>query len=156
MAPLFCSVTVLALLFLIASCYVPEVEEEWSRYIQWVPFDSSLRMAKKLKKPIFLLFYKENCPACRALSQDFRDSPAIEMLSKHFVMTKATDEQDTNSKYYPPYYPRLLFLDAEGAVMPIGVEDAEFQHFYSTGSAVTGGMVAALRRAGIDIHDPPY
>jgi protein-disulfide reductase (glutathione) len=121
-----------------------------SNAISWVPWEKAVETATRLDKPIMLVVHKTWCAACKMLRQKFVSSPEIEVLSRHFVMADAEDDDEpTDEKYSPQgsYSPRIMFLRSDGSVSEVVNEfsDPAHLHFFGTAEEVVRGMLAALR-----------
>lgn len=121
-----------------------------SKVITWVPWAKTVETAKKLDKPVMMVVHKSWCPACKQLRQKFMTSPEIEILSEHFVMANAEDDDEPADEMYSPqggYSPRIMFLNSDGTVSPVVNDrsDPAHLHFYGTTEEVVRGMLSALR-----------
>jgi thioredoxin-related protein len=57
--------------------------------LQWVEYSKALQVAKEKDKPVLLYFYRDGCPYCKILSEQyFTDRDIGRMMKEGFVLTK--------------------------------------------------------------------
>ncbi|XP_021938575.1 thioredoxin domain-containing protein 12-like isoform X2 [Zootermopsis nevadensis] len=79
----------------------------------WFSLKEGLERARNNNKPLMLIIHKTWCGACKALKSQFSASKEIEVLSSHFVMVNAEDDEEPKDEQYFPdggYVPRILFV----------------------------------------------
>jgi thiol-disulfide isomerase/thioredoxin len=120
--------------------------------IKWQPYEQGLAMAKKVNKPVCLIFYTEWCPHCTNYSKIFHNAKVVE-YTKRFVMIRIDmDKHSVLSKKYAPdgqYIPRTFFLSPTGTLDP-SIHEARdrYKYFYDehTPAALLVGMSQALQK----------
>lgn len=128
---------------------------QWnSEHIEWQSYKSAMSSRSETGKPMFLLFHKSWCPACKALERHVAESMAIEVLSEHFLMVSILDDEDTGAKEYSPqglYYPRILFAHSNGTVLKDVVNDQHHEpghdHYFADADCIVTAMKKTLRQA---------
>lgn len=100
--------------------------------IKWAKdFETGIKEATKVNKPILFVFSRHSCHYCKVLDETtFQDEEVIEALNKDFVsIISYTDENDyTPRELWRPGTPTLWFLkpDGEPLFQPlVGAVDAE-------------------------------
>ena len=87
--------------------------------IAWQNYSAGLQMAKRLNKPLLLVFYADWCPTCHAYQPIFEDKRLV-ALSKQFVMVRVNSDEhpEINKAYIPAeeweYVPRTFALSPGG------------------------------------------
>lgn len=73
----------LLVVFLSNNAYCAEVT------LQWVEYSKVFQTAKEKDKPVLLYFYRDGCPYCKILSEQyFTDRDIERMMKEGFVLTK--------------------------------------------------------------------
>ena len=100
--------------------------------IKWAnDFESGIKEATKVNKPVLFVFSRHSCHYCKVLDETtFQDEKVIEALNKDFIsIISYTDENDyTPRELWRPGTPTLWFLkpDGEPLFQPlVGAVDAE-------------------------------
>jgi thiol-disulfide isomerase/thioredoxin len=121
----------------IGGCGVPAADAggDWNdALIQWRPYEEGIAAAKKLGKPICLIFYTEWCPHCANYSRVFHDARVVDR-AKQFVMIRVDKDRNPElSRRYAPdgeYIPRTFFLSPQGELDPsIRAPRETYRYFY--------------------------
>jgi len=104
---------ILAVMLLVSSSFASEIN--WAK-----DFDSGIKDASKLDKPVLFVFSRHSCKYCVILDETtFKDKKVIEALNKDFVsIVSYTDENDyTPKELWRPGTPALWFLLPNGEPM---------------------------------------
>lgn len=115
---------ILAVLIITSSLTASEIK--WAK-----DFQSGIKEATKINKPVLFVFSRHSCHYCKVLDETtFQDEKVIESLNKDFVsIISYTDENDyTPRELWRPGTPTLWFLkpDGEPLFQPlVGAVDAE-------------------------------
>ena len=118
----------------------------WNDNIDWVSdMDSFKQKISESGKPGMLVIHKSWCGACKALKPKFAESKEIEAASEDFVMFNALDDDEPNGAEFKPdggYIPRILFLNANGDVVPELVNKGRdsYKYYYPSPNDVVRGM----------------
>jgi thiol-disulfide isomerase/thioredoxin len=109
----------------------------WSGPIQWVRYEEALTLAKESGKHIFLIFYADWCPKCRALGPIFGEDQELHALSEKLIMVRTN--QMLNKRWMEAYkkkggyVPRIYFLNAKGELREdLKSPHPRFPFFYAT------------------------
>lgn len=127
--------------------------KDWNdAQIPWRDYEAGLLEAKRLGKPVLLVFHADWCKGCEAYRQLFFDAKVV-ALSARFVMVRVNRDTapELSAKFDldGEYIPRTFFLSAKGVLDPeirrLGQAQA---YFYDTArtSALRSGMKWALKR----------
>ena len=89
--------------------------------LRWWSFEQAKGLAREQGLPILLMLEKSWCPVCKRLGPAIEQSQEIVDLAPQFVFARCADDCETNREGWTPdgkYYPRILFFDKEGAMLP--------------------------------------
>ena len=74
-------------------------------------YAQALRVAKKSKKSLFILFEKENCPWCRRLKNTtLQDRKLTRLLNRDFVVVLLDKNRDKFPKQYDPSRVPVVYM----------------------------------------------
>jgi thiol-disulfide isomerase/thioredoxin len=129
------------------------VTQNWNdAQIHWMSFDEGFEAAKKINKPVCLIFFTTWCPHCTNYSKLF-SNPALVSKSQSFVMIRIDrDKNQELSKKYSldgEYIPRTYFFSPDGTVDPSLTENRDdYKYFYTEDDprSILAGMDRALRK----------
>ena len=127
--------------------------EDWNdKQIAWKSYDEGLAEAKKINRPICLIFFTTWCPHCANYSKVFSDPKVVEK-SKSFVMIRldADKNKELGQKYAPDggYIPRTFFLTPSGDLdKSLSETRDKYKYFYDEKdpASVLAGMDRALKK----------
>ncbi len=86
--------------------------------INWIEFDSGMKMAHKSNKPIFLYFYADWCTYCVKLKKTtFKNKTILNYLKNHFISIKVnTDiEKELATNWKVRGLPTSWFLESDAS-----------------------------------------
>lgn len=115
---------ILVLLFVVSSLFAESIQ--WEK-----DFESGIKNATKLNKPVLFVFSRHTCHYCKILDKTtFQDKDVIKALNKDFTsIISYTDENDyTPKELWRPGTPTLWFLSPTGEPIfqpLVGAVDAE-------------------------------
>lgn len=97
------------------------------------------------------LIHKSWCGACKRLKTQLEGAAAESFVaaSADFVMVNLADDAEPADPAYAPdggYIPRVIFVDAKGAVRPElknPARSGEYKYFYTDATSLVNGMKAA-------------
>jgi thiol:disulfide interchange protein len=150
MRRLAATISISALLFLLAA-QPARAGGDWNdANIAWRTYDAGLAASKKEKKPVCLVFYTEWCPHCARYSQVFHDPKVVEQ-SKHFVMIRLDGDKnrELSAKFIGAYIPRTYFLSPAGTLdLSIQARADQYKYFYSETdpASLLSGMAQAMEK----------
>lgn len=93
----------------------------WHKDIKWHSLEEGFAKAKETGKPLAVIIKSKDCPACKKLSENIRQSYFLPETAKDFVMVVTEfSEIPDDVKFFPDgrYIPRILFYDSQGKLMP--------------------------------------
>lgn len=115
---------IIVLLFVVSSLFAESIQ--WEK-----DFESGIKNATKLNKPVLFVFSRHTCHYCKILDKTtFQDKDVIKALNKDFTsIISYTDENDyTPKELWRPGTPTLWFLSPTGEPIfqpLVGAVDAE-------------------------------
>ena len=160
----FALVVLLAAACAPAAAHAPSVA--WERDLK-----SAQNKAMAEAKPLLVLITNDDCPACDAL-RDALSAPTadaeVNRMAESFVMTMLNEahvDAETSRKLehdvaFGPdghYFPRIVFIDAEGNARPDIINELHnydtHKFYYATAQHVTYGMEQALKHMDPFYHE---
>jgi thioredoxin-related protein len=76
--------------------------------VAWLDYESGVKLAKELDKPILIAFYKTNAPMCTAMWADtYAHKASIQFIEQNFIpiMVDVDKEPALAKEYEVGYYP---------------------------------------------------
>lgn len=116
-----------------------------------MPLTEGLKKAKSESLTSMVVIHKSWCGSCKNFAPKFSSSSEIARLSSAFVMINVHDDEEPIDPKFAPdgqYYPRIVFLDHNGKLMPKlnnGRQDGQFKYLYTQADQLENAMKKALR-----------
>jgi len=159
---------ILALLALLAGCGGSEVKVQETS--AWMSFDTGMKLARDMGKPVVIDFYTSWCRWCKVMDkQTFSDTAVASYLNEHFITIRIDAEQTTGQleyggRTYTPAglarafrlrgYPSIAYLDEKGGLIFVDAgfkEPAQFMmnlKYVKSGCYKNGVSIEEFRRRG--------